>query len=44
MRATFHAMSWWLRQEAEGPVLALRRDDPGLIWLALSAVREQLAH
>ena len=31
-------------QEAGGAVLALRRDDPALIWLALSAVREQLVH
>ena len=29
--------------DAEGPVLTLRRDDPGLLWLALSAVQTAMA-
>lgn len=26
------------------PALALRREDPGLIWLTLSAVKDSMVH
>jgi hypothetical protein len=37
-------MAGFTEEQEPEPALALRRDDPGLIWLTLSAVKDSMVH
>ena len=37
-------MAGFVEETQPEPALALKRDDPGLIWLALSAVKDSMVH
>jgi hypothetical protein len=37
-------MAGFTEENEPEPALALRREDPGLIWLTLSAVKDSMVH
>ncbi len=37
-------MAGFTEEQDPEPALALRREDPGLIWLTLSAVKDSMVH